>query len=84
MAYSLLKNANMLDNYDALRQEMMTIDKLIEVCQDEEDRNRLEQERTEKQLRLDALLKKRRTMAAPASAYYKERVLDRFKKKDQK
>ncbi|MEW8987244.1 MAG: DUF1992 domain-containing protein, partial [Bacillus sp. (in: firmicutes)] len=84
MAYSLLKNANMIEDFDALRQELMTIDQLIDASQDDEDRDRLKQEKSEKQMRLDALLKKRRTMATPASAYYKERVLERFKKKEEK
>lgn len=79
MVYSVLKNANIIDDIDRLKEELMTIDNLIDLCENNDDLNRLKKQKHEKQLRFEALLNKRKTLDSPASAFYKKRVLERFK-----
>jgi hypothetical protein len=74
MGYRMMKNAGMIEDEGALKKEMMTIDDLISKCYDNEERVKLHQLKSEKQLRLDQITKKRNTFASPASSFYKNRV----------
>lgn len=61
LAYRLLKNANFTISAeeDKLKQEMLTIEKLIQACGDETERARLQKKLTEKLLRYNQFLSKR-------------------------
>jgi Domain of unknown function (DUF1992) len=80
VAYKVMKNANMVNDIDTLQKELMTIEDLIDSCTSNEDSKRYRKEKRVIQMRLDALLKKRKSLDTKASAYYKERMLERLKK----
>lgn len=74
MGYRMMKNAGMVEDEGALKKEMMTIDDLIAKCYDEKEREKLNQLKSEKQLRFDQIAKKKNTFSSPASSFYKNRV----------
>lgn len=80
VAYKVLKNSNMLNDVDRLKEELMTIDDLLNNCKNSDESQRLKKKKHEKQLRLEALLNKRKALDSPASAFYKDKVYNRFKK----
>lgn len=80
VAYKVMKNANIVNDLDTLQKELMTIDDLIDSCKSSENRNRLNKEKRLIEKKLDALLKKRKSLDTKASAFYKERMLERLKK----
>jgi hypothetical protein len=79
MAYKVMKNSNVIDDYDALRAELMTINDLINACENNDERQLLKRQKNEKEIRFEALMKKRRTLNSPASSFYKEQMLERLK-----
>ncbi|MDQ0163496.1 DnaJ family domain-containing protein [Aeribacillus alveayuensis] len=81
MGYRMLKNANMLDEEVELKKEMMRIEDLIRTCYDQEEREKLKEEWTEKQLKLDRIFEKRKGLNTPASAFYKEKVYEKLLKR---
>lgn len=81
MAYTILKNANMLEDLDRLKEEMLSIDDLIAACDSAEDMARLREKKQQKQLRFEELLKKRGTLHSPPSSYYKEKMFDKMRRK---
>lgn len=80
IAYKVLKNANLINETDRLKEDLMTIENLLNSCDSSEERQRLKMKKNEKQIRLEALLKKRKALDSKASAIYKEKVLEQFKK----
>jgi hypothetical protein len=80
VAYKVLKNSNMLNDVDRLKEELMTIDDLLNNCNNNDESQRLKKKKHEKQVRLEALLNKRKALDSPASAFYKDKVYNRFKK----
>lgn len=78
--YKVLKNSNMIDETNRLREELMTIEKLLDSCDSSEESECLKMRKSEKQIRLEALLKKRKALDSKASAAYKEKVLKQFEK----
>jgi len=82
MGYRMLKNANMLDEEVELKKELLRIEDLIQACHDPEEREKLKEELTEKQLKLDRIFEKRKAFQAPASAFYKEKVYNKLIKKN--
>lgn len=83
MAYRLLKNAGMLDNETELKKEMMRIEDLLKSCQDEAEEAELEKKLSKKQYELDQLFHKRKTFESPASAFYKEKVMNKIERHKQ-
>ncbi|KYD07599.1 MAG: DUF1992 domain-containing protein [Caldibacillus debilis] len=81
LAYRLLKNANFTISAeeDKLKQEMLTIEKLIQACGDETERARLQKKLTEKLLRYNQFLSKRR-IKTNSSVFknYAEKLEKRF------
>jgi len=81
LAYRLLKNANFTISAeeDKLKQEMLTIEKLIQACGDETERARLQKKLTEKLLRYNQFLPKRR-IKTNSSVFknYAEKLEKRF------
>jgi len=80
IAYKVLKNSNMINETDRLKEELMTIENLLDSCGSNEESQRLKTKKNEKQIRLEALIKKRKALDSKASAFYKERVFEQFKK----
>jgi hypothetical protein len=80
VAYKVMKNANIVNDLDTLQKELMTIDDLIDSCKSSENSNRLNKEKRLIEKKLEALLKKRKSLDTKASAFYKERMLERLKK----
>jgi len=81
LAYRLLKNANFTISAeeDKLKQEMLTIEKLIQACGDETERARLQKKLTEKLLRYNQFLSKRRIKTnSSVFKYYAEKLEKRF------
>ena len=50
MAYSMLKNANMMKDEESYRKELMRIEDLIACCQDAEEKAKLKQQLNQKLL----------------------------------
>jgi Domain of unknown function (DUF1992) len=59
MAYKIMKNAGYTQEESHLRQEMMTIEDLIEKCDDSEEKENLQSKLNEKLLRFNRLMSKR-------------------------
>jgi hypothetical protein len=70
----------MIKDVDHLKKELMTIEGLLDSCSSSEDSQRLNKEKRVLQMKLDALMKKRKSNDSNASAYYKEKMLERLKK----
>ncbi|KKI89089.1 hypothetical protein WQ54_28105 [Bacillus sp. SA1-12] len=80
VAYKVLKNSKMLNDVDRLKEELMRIEDLLAACDNSDYKQILSNKKHEKQLKLEAILNKRKALDSPASAFYKEKILDRFKK----
>lgn len=74
-AYIILKNAGMLPQELEIRKEIVSLQKLINCCYEEEERNILKKKLNEKILRFNLLMEKRGMNAAVRS--YQDRI---FKK----
>ncbi|MGS2780423.1 DnaJ family domain-containing protein [Robertmurraya sp. GLU-23] len=60
MAYTVLKNAGYSPEEYALKQEMMSIESLLNACDDDEQKLGLQKKINEKMLRYNSMLSKRR------------------------
>ncbi len=60
MAYRILKNAGYTEEEMAIKKDIMTIEDLLKRCTDEEEQKLLEKDLSEKLLRYNSLLAKRR------------------------
>ncbi|WP_298432384.1 DnaJ family domain-containing protein [Geobacter sp.] len=60
MGYKVLKNASVLPEELELRREIVTIEALLDVCRDEEERSCLKRRLTARRLRFDILMENRR------------------------
>lgn len=60
MAYTVLKNAGYSPEEYALKQEMMSIESLLNACDDDEQKLGLQKKLNEKMLRYNSMLSKRR------------------------
>lgn len=78
VAYKVMKNSGLLNDVDRLKKELMTIENLLDACENSDESQRLKKRKHEKQIRLEALLKKRKALNSPTSAFYKDKVLDQF------
>ena len=79
VAYKVLKNSNMLDDVEHLKKDISSIEDLLLACDDLKEKEVLNQKKREKQLRVETLMKKRNPLNSPASSFYKDKILDRFK-----
>jgi hypothetical protein len=81
MAYTLLKNANMIDEIDRLKAELLTINDLLKACEDDDEKLRLKEKKNQKQIKFEELMNKRKSQEYRPSAFYKQKILDRLKNK---
>lgn len=79
VAYKVLKNSNMLDDVEKLKKDISSIDDLLLACDDIKENEELKHKKREKQIKIETLMKKRHAFNSPASSFYKDKVLDRFK-----
>lgn len=80
IAYKVLKNSNMISETERLKEELITIENLLDSCDSSEESQRLKTKKHEKQIRLEVLMKKRKALESKASAFYKEKVFKQFEK----
>ena len=77
IAYKVMKNAGMLEETE-IRKDLMSIEDLIEACQDEEERVVLTKRLNEKLLRLNQVMKKRNTSNSSVFKDYQSKIHDKF------
>lgn len=73
--YILLKNAGIVPEEMQLKKEMISLQKLIDCCSDDEEKAVLTKKLNEKNLRFNMLMEKRKSAAFSA---YKGKIMDRF------
>jgi hypothetical protein len=73
--YIMLKNAGVLPDEIELRKEMVTLEALIDVCSDPEERTRLRKDLNWKLVRFRLLMERRRPRAPTE---YRAKLLARF------
>ncbi|WP_371018528.1 DUF1992 domain-containing protein [Pseudalkalibacillus sp. JSM 102089] len=61
IAYKVLKNSGYLPEEMDLKNELLSLEKLLEYCEDDREKERLKQRISEKQLRYNKLYKERRS-----------------------
>jgi len=80
MAYKMMKNAGMIDNEEtALRKELLSIEDLLDKCEDDDKRVILQQRLNQKQLRMSQMLKKRGSSNSSVFKDYQNRINDKFR-----
>lgn len=79
LGYLLLKNAGYVREEAELRKELLTLEDLLRCCEDDEEKRELEKKRTEKQLRLAELMKKRGQTNSKALRDYGRRIEEKFR-----
>ncbi|SHF32672.1 DnaJ family domain-containing protein [Desulforamulus putei] len=75
--YRLLKNAGVLPEEMEIKKEVVTLQKLINYCYDEDEKRRLIKKLNEKILRFNILMEKRK-ISSPALSYYKDKIYAKF------
>jgi len=68
-AYIILKNAGVLPEELQLKKEIISLQKLIDCCHEEEEKEVLRKRLTQKILRFDILMEKRKTSSRVLSSY---------------
>ncbi|MBO8171206.1 MAG: DUF1992 domain-containing protein [Bacillaceae bacterium] len=76
--YIIMKNAGMIPEEMQLKKELVTLQNLIDCCHHPEEKKALRKKLTEKQLRFDMLMEKRKTSNSAAFDMYKHKIYDRF------
>ncbi|MFT4413859.1 DUF1992 domain-containing protein [Fredinandcohnia humi] len=79
MAYRVMKNAGMINEETELKKEMLTIENLLDNCQDESQRVILQRKLNEKQFRLNQILKSRKTSHSSVFKDYQMQMHNKFK-----
>ncbi|USK68851.1 DUF1992 domain-containing protein [Peribacillus asahii] len=80
MAYSLLKNAKMLEDEQNYRKELMQIEDLIACCHAPEEKLVLQQKLNQKLLQFNQVLQKRNTTNSNAFKKYDTKIQMRIRK----
>lgn len=75
--YSILKNAGVLPEEMELKKEIITLQKLIDCCQGNEDRKQLVKKLNEKILRFDLMMDRRKTCSAGLTKY-RDKIYRKF------
>ncbi|RYL88966.1 DUF1992 domain-containing protein [Sporolactobacillus sp. THM7-4] len=78
LGYKVLKNAGYLPEELQLRKDMVTLSDLIQCCDDEHERTRLNQQLTEKRLRFNMLAEKRSLKKTSAFLKYRNKIFNRL------
>ncbi|GAB6180631.1 DUF1992 domain-containing protein [Desulfotomaculum defluvii] len=75
--YRLLKNAGVVPEEMEIKKEIISLQKLINYCYEENEKNRLTKKLNEKILRFNILMEKR-NVVSPALSLYKDKILEKF------
>ncbi|MEW6698422.1 MAG: DnaJ family domain-containing protein [Bacillota bacterium] len=76
-SYRLLKNAGVLPEELEIKKEIISLQKLINCCCNEDERSQLTRKLNEKILRFDILMERRNTPSTTLS-YYKDKIYTRL------
>ncbi|MFB9757488.1 DUF1992 domain-containing protein [Ectobacillus funiculus] len=79
MGYKILKNAGMVPEEVQLKKDMLKLEDLLACCIDEQERTSLQSKLTEKELRFNQLMEKRKMRSTGAFGMYRERLLRKFR-----
>lgn len=79
MGYKILKNAGMVPEEVQLKKDMLKLEDLLACCIDEQERTSLQSKLTEKELRFNQLIEKRKMRSTGAFGMYRERLLRKFR-----
>ncbi|WP_079911669.1 DnaJ family domain-containing protein [Paenibacillus sp. 32352] len=74
VGFKILKNAGLIPEEMLLRKEMVTLGDLIAACQDDTERERLQNELTVKKLRYQSLMSDRGWLASDAFSEYEHQI----------
>jgi hypothetical protein len=81
MAYRIMKNAGFTEEETTLRKELMTIEDLIEKCDDDDKKESMKKQLNEKMLRFNRLISKRGVQTNSAMfKQYEEKVTKKLQK----
>ncbi|WP_070121026.1 DnaJ family domain-containing protein [Bacillus marinisedimentorum] len=76
--YKILKNAGLLPEEVQLKKDMVTIQDLIDACDDEKEKQQLEKRLNEKMLRFTSIMEKRSFSRSRAFSAYKDKIYNRL------
>jgi hypothetical protein len=79
IGYLMLKNAGYVSEEADLKKELMSIEDLIRCSEDESEKEKLQKKLNEKLLRLNMLMKKRKSSNSVALRDYQERINKKFR-----
>ncbi|ABS20732.1 DUF1992 domain-containing protein [Bacillus cytotoxicus] len=79
MSYKILKNAHMIPPEMELQKEILKIEDLIACCYDESETKKLKAELTEKTLRFQQLMEKRKIKGSSAFRMYQNQILHKLR-----
>jgi len=77
-AYRILKNANMITDEQELKRDMATIEELISICTDANEEQRLTEMLTEKRLRFEQLVDKKKMTSSASYRTYQNKIYSKF------
>ncbi|MED3980072.1 DUF1992 domain-containing protein [Priestia megaterium] len=77
-AYRILKNANMITDEQELKRDMATIEELISICTDANEEQWLTEMLTEKRLRFEQLVDKKKMTSSAAYRMYQNKIYSKF------
>lgn len=74
VGYKILKNAGMVPEEVQLNKQMMTIEELIACCEDEKEKENYQRQLTEKKLRYQMLMDRRKMKATGSFRSYRSKI----------
>jgi hypothetical protein len=78
MAYSMLKNAGMIEEEQTYRKEILRIEDLIACCYDPKERDALKQQLNQKLLQFNKVMQKRNVTNSSFFKKYETKIQSRF------
>ncbi|OIK11664.1 DnaJ family domain-containing protein [Bacillus sp. MUM 13] len=79
MAYSMMKNAKMMESEEKYRKEMLTIEELIACCQVPEERGKLQEKLNQKLLHFNKVMEKRKITNSSFFKKYENKIASRLR-----
>lgn len=76
--YKVLKNAGMLPEELQIKKDMVTLNDLLQCCEDDKERDRLNKQLRYKQLKFNQLMEKRSIAHSSAFQSYRSRIFNRL------
>jgi hypothetical protein len=77
LGYKILKNAGILPEEMELKKEVVNLQRLIDCCNDESEKDKLRKKLNKETLRFELLMEKRKGVISP---HYKAKIYERFSK----